>query len=164
MNDKSKSQVGQPVTWENIIILAVALLSSGIIGTLLKSRKTSAEVDKTIVEQAKTLVDELQEERKVGREDREELRRELRHLQAEIKQLKAELKAQEVAIGNLTARAMKYQLALTITIRQLRLAGFEPMIEPSKIEAMEVEEMRTIAEGLSNVDQRRQKRERANDD
>ncbi len=156
------------MTWENIIPIVVALFGSGIIVALLNRKKTSAETGKTIVDQAKTLVDELQEERKAGKEERVELRQErdelreqLRRFQEttakEIKQLQAELKVQEVAINNLTAKAMKYQLALTITIRQLRLAGFEPMIEPSRIDAMGVEEMRTIAEGLSNVDQRRQR-------
>ena len=152
---------------ENFITILIALLGSGVIVAWFNRRKTSAETDKTIVEQAKTLVDELQEERNAGNLERQELRKERDDLRQQfrefqeateqkIKQLETEMKVQELAIGNLTARAMKYQLALTITIRQLRLTGLEPMIEPGKIDAMKVEEMRIIAEGLSNVDRRRQ--------
>ena len=142
---------------ENFITILIALLGSGVIVAWMNRRKTSAETNQLIVQQAATLVNELQEERKAGREDREELRGEVRHLQADIKQLKAELKAQESTLDDLQVKNLKYQFVLSAFANQLRLAGFEPVIDPADIDTMKLDDIQVIADGMSRVETRRRR-------
>lgn len=157
------------MTWENIIPVVIALLGSGIIVAWMNRRKTSAETNQLIVQQAATLVDELQEERKAGREERDELRRErnelrqqLREFQQttakEIEQLKAELKVQESALDDLQVKNLKYQFVLSAFANQLRLAGFEPVIDPADIDTMKLDDIQVIADGMSRVETRRRQK------
>ena len=122
------------------IVLALLALIAGPAGAVINSwlnrRKQAATISTQITVAAGNLIGEY------------------RSLAAE---LRAELEVQAKAIENLTGQVLKYRLALVITVMQLRMAGFEPMIEPDKIDTMTVEELQLLAEGASNAEARRQR-------
>jgi predicted nuclease with TOPRIM domain len=158
---------------EQYLTILLALIGSGaitaILTSLLNRRHSSAITEDVLVGAAKKLVDELQEDVSRLRQERSEITKKLEEtedrlkaetnaLKAELKELKAEFTAQENAIDNLQANALKYQLVLSITVLQLRQLGLEPLIPPDEIDIMDIDDIRLIAQGLSNVEQRRQER------
>jgi len=158
---------------EQYLTILLALIGSGAITALVTSflnrRHTSAVTQDVLVGAAKKLVDELQEDIARLHQERGDVTQKLKEtedrlkaetdiLKAELKGLKAEFTAQENAIDNLQANALKYQLVLSITVLQLRQLGLEPLIPPDEIDTMDIDEIRLVAQGLSNVEQRRQER------
>lgn len=125
----------------NILIALIAGPAGALVAAWLSRRKDSASITKSITEAAHNLVGDY--EILAARLEKTE------------KELRAELEAMAAAVENLTGQVMKYRLALTITVMQLRMAGFEPMIDPSKIDTMSVDELRLVAEGASNAETRR---------
>lgn len=148
------------------LTITLTVLSSNVlvivVTSLVNRRKSSAETgkiqadtDSVRVGTALKLVDELQEELAEIRKRFQEYRQ---YTDEQIANLTAEARAQEVAIDNLTAKTLKYQMVLSILIMQLRQGGLEPLVDPDEIDTMKIDDLRTIAQGMSNVERRRQER------
>jgi hypothetical protein len=158
------------IDWQTIVVAIVSSNGITILLTWLVNRhrstveaaKIRAETDDTKVGTALRLVDELQEARL---EDNQRFRDYRQATDEKIAGLMTELKVQEKAIDNLEAQNLKYQLVLSILLMQLRQGGLEPLIDPQKIDLIEVDDLKIIAQGLSNVETRRRQRqkERGND-
>jgi septal ring factor EnvC (AmiA/AmiB activator) len=147
---------------EQYLTILLALIGSGVITaittSLLNRRHTSAVTQDVLVGAAKKLVDELQEDVARLRQEREDITQRLKETENKLTELRADFSAQENAIDNLQANALKYQLVFSITVLQLRQFGLEPLIAPDKIDTMSIDDIRLIAQGLSNVEHRRQER------
>ena len=147
---------------EQYLTILLALIGSGaitaILTSLLNRRHSFAVTEDVLVGAAKKLVDELQEDVARLRQEREDITQRLKEAENRLIELRADFAAQENAIDNLQANALKYQLVLSITVLQLRQLGLEPLIAPDKIDIMSIDDIRLIAQGLSNVEQRRQER------
>lgn len=147
--------------------IVLAVISSNILSIVitawLNRRRSQAESDKiraetedTRVNTALKLVDELQDQLTEGNSRFRDYRQ---TTDETIAKMMTELKVQEKAIDNLTAKTLKYQLVLSILIMQLRQGGLEPLVDPQEIEMMKIEDLRIIAQGMSNVEERRQRRQ-----
>ena len=152
---------------EQYLTILLALIGSGaitaILTSLLNRRHNFAITEDVLVGAAKKLVDELQEDVARLRQEREDITQRLKEAENRLVELRADFAAQENAIDNLQANALKYQLVLSITVLQLRQLGLEPLIAPDKIDTMSIDDIRLIAQGLSNVEQRRQERYKINE-
>jgi len=125
-----------------IVLAIIAGPAGAFFNSWLNRGKNKADINQTITEAAHNLVGDYRE-----LADR---------LETTEKELRAELEVMASAVENLTGQVMKYRLALTITVMQLRMAGFEPMIDPSTIDTMSVDDLRLISEAASNAESRRQ--------
>lgn len=154
------------------LTIAIAILSSNVLAVVLtmafNRKKTSAEADKAQAEAEDTrvgtaikLVNELQEQLT---ESNNRFREYRQSTDETIANLMTELHVQEKAIDNLEAKSLKYQLVLSILIMQLRQSGLEPLVDPQQIDMMETDDLRAIAQGMSNVEFRRQQRQQGRDD
>ena len=165
--------------WTPIIIAGLGVAGSiltGFISAWLTRRKTRAEAAsldanaaKTIVEMATQSARDLVEDYKAQADEETERRRALAQefreyreaTDRKLAEAMAEIKAQETALDNLQAKHLKLELALQITVGQLRLAGHEPMIDPKEISTMSIADLRLVAQSTLNIQQRRGK---SNDD
>ena len=126
------------------IITIVGLVIAAIPGVLayLNQRKaTNAAVADTLTGSAERLVQRHEKE--------------IEQLERKIKSLQHEVEIQAASLENATAANLKQQLYSSIIVNQLRAAGFEPVIEPSEIDTMAVDDLRLIAEAMSNTERRR---------
>src|SRR3972149_4400393 len=143
---------------EQYLTILLGLIGSGaitaILTSLLNRRHNFAITEDVLVGAAKKLVDELQEDVARLRQEREDITQRLKEAENRLVELRADFAAQENAIDNLQANALKYQLVLSITVLQLRQLGLEPLIPSDKIDTMSIDDIRLIAQGLSNVEQR----------
>lgn len=129
---------------ELIVAIVVALVAAapGLFALFHQRRLAGATVADTLTESAERLVQRHEKE--------------IEQLEKKIATLGHEIEIQAAALENATAANLKQQLYSSIIVNQLRAAGFEPVIEPSEIDAMPVEDLRLIAESMSNVDRRRE--------
>lgn len=156
------------IDWQTVILAIASSNALSILFTWFVNRrraraeadKIKAEADNTRVSTILKIVDELQEELAEGRDRFREYRQ---TTDETIANLMTELKVQEKAIDNLEAVALKYQLVLSILIMQLRQSGMEPLVDPQRISLMEIDDLRAIAQGMSNVEFRRQQRQQDRD-
>lgn len=160
---------------DQLITIILAVISSGLLSggltAWISRRERQAQAESTMVGTARGLIDELQEQLKETKADRQTIRNEFiehrkecaeyrRQTDVQIKELEAELKVQETAIENQGAQLLKYQFALIILSAQLRAAGYEPVIDLSKVDSMNTEDLRLIADATVNIERRRQERKR----
>lgn len=124
------------------VVVALVAAAPGLFALLHQRRLASATVADTLTESAERLVQRHEKE--------------IEQLGKKSTALEAELEVQAHAIENLTAKNLKLQVLVSILTNQLRTAGFEPIIDPAQIESIEVDELRLIAESLSNVERRRE--------
>lgn len=132
------------MSWESVVALIVAMIAvvPGLLALSSQRKIASATVADTLTESAERLVQRHEKE--------------IEQLGKKATALEAELEVQAHAIENLTAKNLKLQVLVSILTNQLRTAGFEPIIDPAQIESIEVDELRLIAESLSNVERRRE--------
>ncbi len=124
------------------IVVALVAAAPGLFALFHQRRLASATAADTLTGSAMRMVE---------RHDKE-----IKELEDKNDHLEAELEVQAHAIENLTAKNLKLQVLISILTNQLRAAGFEPVVDPARIESIEVDELRLIAESLSNVERRRE--------
>ena len=71
-----------------------------------------------------------------------------------IQSLETELEIQATAINNLQGKNLKLQLVITILVHQLRLQNITPLIEPSEIENLSIEDLRLIVDSTRSAERR----------
>ena len=120
-----------------IIIAVIAGPAGALLVAWLKRGSDRANITKLITEATGDLI--------------EDYRKQADELHRDVAVLRAESKALAAALENLKAQVLKYRLALVVTVIQLRMAGFEPLIDPAEIDTMSVEDLRLVAEGASNA-------------
>lgn len=136
-----------------VIIAAFLAAVPGILAWNNQRKVSSATITGTITDSAIDLVERHDKDIKQLDERNSALKKEIDHLEEEIK-------AQALAIENANARYLKLRLAYSIISSQLIIAGFTPAISEDEIDSMPLQELRTIAEGLSNARQRRDEAKR----
>lgn len=129
---------------ELIVAIVVALVAAapGLFALFHQRRLASASVTDTLTKSAIGMVE---------RHDKE-----IKELEEKNDHLEAELEVQAHAIENLTAKNLKLQVLVSILANQIRLRGVEPIIDPARIDSIEIDELRLVAESMLNVDRRRE--------
>ncbi len=129
--------------------------------------KAEAEADRIKAEAAKIISDMTTEILAEYRLRNDELESLLDDVKLEMTEIKAEMAEQDKlyrqeqalqdqAIENANAQILKLELLNIIYVSQIRSSGIEPLIEPSKIRSISIEDLRDIAQSVSNTDRRRQ--------
>lgn len=153
------------------IILALIAVVSGGIGSFISSwfsrRKTDADAASIITKAAQDLLGDYRKQADELEAENKKLKAEFRAYQQEVneqlRQYRIEQGLQEKAIDNLQAKYRKLELALIINARQMRSMGIEPLISPGRLESITLDELRDMAESLSNIEERRRKRAAGDD-
>lgn len=144
---------------DNLTTIIMAVIGSGVFGALitgwLNKRKVDADVAKIITDAAIELKQEYKAQADEIQERYTALKVDYAALRDEVKRLKLELELLEKAIENANAKCLKKELVITINARHMRSIGIEPLIDPANLDSLMIEELRLIAESLSNIDKRR---------
>jgi DNA-directed RNA polymerase subunit K/omega len=161
---------------DNIIIALIAAIGGGglasIITAVANRRKTSAEatqtLTKTITDATKELLSEYRQLNDDLQGDLEDLRTQVKLLQAELKETKAQYRQEQALQDKLieatNAKVLKLELIHVINARQMRATGIEPLVAPGRVDSITLQELRDIAEGLANIENRREGIRRGSDD
>lgn len=130
------------------------------------TEKNRADAAKIITDATKEILgeyrlrnDELEGELSALKGDFRELRKDFDEVQAELitrdKQYQQEQALQDQAIENTNAMVLKLELLNIIYVSQIRSLGVEPIVEPTEIASISVDDLQNIAQGLSNIEGRK---------
>lgn len=159
---------------------------TAIVTAVINRKKTRAEAEKNQADAAKIITDatkeilgeyrqrndELEEELAGLKKDFRNLREKQAEAEAELtrrdkqyrteldeldKKYRAEQALQDNAIENTNAKVLKLELLNVIYVSQIRSLGVKPLVDPSEIASISVDDLRNIARGLINIEERRNK-------
>ena len=136
--------------WTTIVVAVVAALP-GILALRYQRRTTDASVADSLTD---TALDIAKDARLEAGRYKTELEEYQQKTDLKIQSLETELEIQATAINNLQGKNLKLQLVITILVHQLRLQNIAPLIEPSEIESISIEDLRLIVDSTRNAERR----------
>lgn len=159
----------------------IGAIGGALVTGAFNRRKIQAEAENIVLDNYRKLIDELQQEVARLRQqveafdgtarqirefhDNEIQRLESRYtaqiavLTTRVSELEAENEALANTQENNNAQTMKLQYAFVILMDQVRQLDREPVVDLALIEEMTVEELRRIANGIGNANDRRKRRQ-----